>query len=127
MHLLLIEPNPILARTYGNAFVHAGFTVSHATGAQRAIDAADKHQPDLVVLELQLSAHSGIEFLHEFRSYPEWQHIPVMVHTMIPPTSMDRGITEALKNELGVCAVLYKPRTNLQQLVRAVREEAAAI
>ena len=32
-------------------------------------------KPAIVMLELQLVEHSGIEFLYEFRSYPEWQRV----------------------------------------------------
>jgi len=123
MHLLLIEPNPILAHTYMDAFKHAGFTVAHATGAQAAIDAADEKRPDVVILEIQLAAHNGFEFLHEFRSYAEWQQVPAIIHTMIPPTQM-QAVKGPLNNDLGVRATLYKPRTTLQQLLSTVREVA---
>lgn len=69
MHVLLIEPNTLLAATYRQALQHAGHEVRHVTGAQAAVMAADGRTPDVVVLELQLPQHSGLEFLHEFRSY----------------------------------------------------------
>ena len=122
-HVLLIEPNTLLAKTYTQALAHAGFTVSHAVGAQAAIDAADKAVPDIVIVELQLSQHSGIEFLHEFRSYAEWLHIPVIVNTALPPTNMMLA-KGPLKRDLGVRAILYKPRTTLQDIIRVVREHA---
>lgn len=122
MHVLLLEPNSLLAQTYTRAFMHGGFTIAHAAGAQTAIDAADKQCPHIVVLELQLPAHSGIEFLHEFRSYPEWQQVPVVVHTLLP-LSQTAGVAEGLRRDLGVRAILYKPRTSLQQLLSAVREQ----
>jgi DNA-binding response OmpR family regulator len=124
MHVLLLEPNTLLAKTYTEAFRLAGHSVAHATGAQAAVDAADRQQPDVVVLELQLPAHSGLEFLHEFRSYPEWQGVPVVVHSMVSPTQTS-AVEESLKRDLGVWAVLYKPRTSLQRLLGAVREAAA--
>jgi CheY-like chemotaxis protein len=125
MHVLLLEPNTLLAKTYTAALQHAGHSVAHATGAQAAVNAADKRQPDVVVLELQLPAHSGLEFLHEFRSYPEWQAVPVVVHSMVSP-AQTAAVEEGLRRDLGVHAVLYKPRTSLQQLLRAVREAAGA-
>src|SRR5690606_21603784 len=84
-HVLLIEPNTLLADTYTQALTHAGHEVTHVTGAQAGIDAADKRQPDLVIVELQLPRHSGVEFLHEFRSYAEWLNVPVVVNTSLPP------------------------------------------
>lgn len=122
-HILLIEPNTLLARSYTQALSHAGHTVDHALGAQGAIDAADKRLPDIVILELQLPQHNGIEFLHEFRSYAEWLQVPVVVNTSLPPARamLAKG---PLKRDLGVRDILYKPRTTLQDLVRIARQYA---
>ena len=96
-------------------------SVACATTAQTAVDAADKQRPDVVILELQLAAHSGVEFLHEFRSYPEWQSVPVIVQSGLPPAQLAEA-QDSLRRDLGVRTILYKPRTTLQQLLRAVRE-----
>lgn len=121
-NVLLIEPNTSLAQTYAKALQYAGCQVAHTTNAQDAVDIADKNAPDLIILELQLAAHSGVEFLHEFRSYTEWQNVPVIVNTAIPPTHT-APIKNVLVKELGVRAVLYKPRTTLKELLREVREQ----
>lgn len=123
-HILLLEPNTLLARTYTQALEHAGHSVAHATGAQAAVNAADGRTPDVVIVELQLPQHSGIEFLHEFRSYGEWQHIPVIVNTVLSMPELGEA-AEALKRDLGVRIVLYKPRATLHDLVRAAREHAS--
>lgn len=120
-NILLIEPNTILARTYSRALEHVGYVVVRAADAQGAIFAADEHQPDVVVLELQLGAHDGIEFLHEFRSYAEWQDIPVVLHSSVLPTQL-AGAQFALE-ELGVRTALYKPRTSLQKLISTVNHQ----
>jgi DNA-binding response OmpR family regulator len=122
MHVLLLEPNTLLARTYADALEHAGFSVAHAAAAQSAVDAADKQCPDIVIVELQLPAHSGVEFLHEFRSYPEWQNVPIIVLSVLPPMQLT-AVQGSLERDLGVRALLYKPRTSLEQLLRAVREQ----
>jgi len=125
MHLLLIEPNILLADTYTQALRHAGFSITSVTGAQAAIMAADKQQPDLIILELYLPLHSGIEFLHEFRSYPEWQHVPIVVHSSLLPAKSVVA-EEHLRRDLGVSEILYKPRTTLEQLLRVVRDKLTA-
>lgn len=120
-HILLVEPNTVLAKTYTSALQHVGHSVAHATGAQSAVDAADKQAPDVVIVELQLPGHSGVEFLHEFRSYAEWLHIPIIVNTVLSPAHMFLA-KEPLQRDLGVVEVLYKPRTTLQDIVRAARQ-----
>jgi CheY-like chemotaxis protein len=124
-HVLFIEPDTILARTYMQALQHAGHTTAHAHGAQQAIHAADEQTPHVAVLELQLTVHDGVEFLHEFRSYPEWQHIPVIVNTTLPPQSLE-PVRQALMQDFGVTECLYKPRTTLQQLISVVNAQLAS-
>jgi DNA-binding response OmpR family regulator len=124
-YVLLLEPNTLLARTYTQILTQAGHTVMPVCGAQQAIHAADQHTPDVVILELQLPAHNGIGFLHEFRSYPEWQGVPVIVNTTLAPALMQRYIP-TLQQDLGVRVVLYKPTATLVDLCRAVKAGVAA-
>ncbi|MEK7059366.1 MAG: response regulator [Patescibacteria group bacterium] len=114
--ILLIEPDRVLAEIYGRSLVAAGNRVLSCFTAQAGIQAADKQQPDLVILELQLVEHSGIEFLYEFRSYPEWQATPVVIHTTVPPNEFSDN-WQILRVELGVETYLYKPQTSLKQLI----------
>jgi two-component system OmpR family response regulator len=116
--ILLVEPDTALARIYYSALKAAGYKVSIASNAQSAITAADRHKPDMVILEMQLVRHNGLEFLYEFRSYPEWQKIPILLHTLVPPAEF-AGNT-SLWHELGVDGYMYKPRTSLKQLLRSV-------
>lgn len=120
-HVLLIEPDTVLARTYRQALEHAGHSVAVARGAQQALNVAGEQKPDLVVLELQLAGHGGIEFLHEFRSYGEWQDIPAAINTHVPAQTLT-SVEDALRRDLGVQVLLYKPRTSLQRLISVVNE-----
>jgi CheY-like chemotaxis protein len=119
-HILLIEPNPVLAATYSATLRYAGYSVAAAHGAQAAIDSADHLRPDAVVLELQLPRHGGVEFLYEFRSYGEWANIPVVIQSGINPQRL-AAVQGTLRDDLGVAACLYKPQTTLQQLLRQIR------
>lgn len=119
--ILLIEPDRLLAENYVQVLQHSGHNVTAASSAQSAILAADQAHPQLVILELQLVEHSGIEFLYEFRSYPEWQNVPVILQSQVPPTEFSAS-AQLLKGELGVRAYLYKPHTSLSQLVSAINE-----
>jgi DNA-binding response OmpR family regulator len=122
MQILLVEPDRLLAATYQQALLGAGHSVITCASAQAAIMAADQSQPDLIILELQLVEHSGIEFLYEFRSYVDWQSIPVILQTQVPPAEFN-GNHWLLTSELGVVSYLYKPQTSLHQLLRAVNEQ----
>jgi DNA-binding response OmpR family regulator len=122
MNILLIEPDKKLGKTYVAALQAAGYETQLVAHAQDAVHTADSWRPDLIILELQLAAHNGIEFIYEFRSYPEWQGIEVILLTLVPPASLQ--ITEEMMDQLGIARCLYKPATTLKQLVATVQEVA---
>lgn len=120
MKILLIEPNYSLGWTYQQALNKAGHKVNWQRTASAAIAAADTDCPDAVILELQLAGHSGIEFLYEFRSYTDWQNIPVILHTMVGEEQF--ALQRHQFDSLGITSFLYKPATSLRQLTRAISE-----
>ncbi len=122
-NIILLEPDAILMDLYARALESAEHHVRTVISAQEAIFEVDEARPDLIIVELQLVAHSGIEFLYELRSYPEWQDIPVLVQSIIPPTEFTDSM-QLLRGQLGVVAYLYKPQTSLQALLRAVNQVA---
>ena len=120
--ILLIEPDHVLSEIYARALLqHRKASVRQVQSAQQAIAAADTKAPDLIILELQLVEHSGIEFLYELRSYPEWQAIPVIIQSLVPFGEF-RDNWDLLHDELGVVQYLYKPHTSLQKLLATVNE-----
>lgn len=116
--ILLIEPDTILGETYASALRSTGHEVALHHQAETGIFAVDEKKPDLILLELQLPGHGGVEFLHELRSYTEWQQIPVLLHTMIAPKRIRHYIGRL--QSLGVIDYLYKPAASLQQMMKAV-------
>lgn len=119
--VLLIEPDRLLASIYAGALKEAGYKVSYATSAQSAIQVADKVKPDLIILEIQLIEHSGIEFMYELRSYVDWQDIPIIINSIVPPAEFN-GNHDLLTGELGVVGYLYKPQSSLKQLLAMADE-----
>ncbi|MDB5170117.1 MAG: Signal transduction histidine kinase [Candidatus Saccharibacteria bacterium] len=119
MKIVLLEPDKVLANTYRQALTQAGHKVVMCATAQAAIFAADELKPDLVIMELQLTSHSGIEFLYEFRSYDDWTAVPVIVLTNVPAGEFS-DCWSLLRDQLGVQGYHYKPLTSLRTLLRAV-------
>jgi len=116
--ILLIEPDHALGEVYMRFLADKNFDVILCNDGQKAIDAIDVEKPDLIILELQLTAHNGYEFLYELRSYTEWFSIPVIINSLIPRsrTKLDE---ESIKN-LGVVDYLYKPTTSLEKLKNVI-------
>jgi DNA-binding response OmpR family regulator len=123
--ILIIEPSRPLADILETSFVRKGYSAVTAHNAQDAISAADKHMPKLIILELVMSNHNGMEFIHEFRSYPEWLETPVILYSHIAPSELDLN-EEKLQN-LGISAHFYKPQSSLKELYRAVESTFASI
>ena len=119
--ILIIEPDRVLADIYRTFLEANGHEVLMCASAQSSIFAADAIIPDLVIMEVQLINHSGIEFLYEFRSYPEWQEVPVIILSNVPPAEFS-GSKDLLMGELGVRAYYYKTKTSLSDLLAAVDE-----
>ena len=118
MHVLLIEPDRLLATTYQVALEGAGHSVALSRSAQQAVYLADEKAPDVIELEPQLPRHNGIEFLYELKSYTEWQHVPVIILTAL--SSDVFASFPVLQTQLDVVAVLGKSRTSLERLCREV-------
>ena len=125
-HILLIEPDRVLAEIYRQALLAEGHVVVCCASAQAGIISADQNKPDMIILELQLVEHSGIEFLYELRSYPDWQDIPAILHTQVPEGEFAMS-RRSLRDQLGVRSYFYKPDTSLAELLAAVRENLAVI
>lgn len=125
MQILLIEPDAVSAPLYAAGLTAAGHNVTVAASAQSAIQTADQQAPDLVVLEMQLGTHNGIAFLQEFRSYAEWQNVPVIIYSF-QRQPIDQPLQDTLRTEYGVATWLYKPQTSMDALVSAVRRAGIA-
>lgn len=120
--ILLLEPDKELGNTYQTVLEFLGHEVAHCHDAQMAIHHVDKQLPDIIITELHLAMHSGVEFLYELRSYTEWQNIPVIVLSSLP--AVERETLRALWQQLKISAYHYKPLTKLHELVRSVDELA---
>jgi DNA-binding response OmpR family regulator len=124
-HILLVEPDRLIAKTYMQVLQSAGHSVQVCATAQSAVFCADEQPPDLLILELQLVGHSGIELLYELRSYLDWQELPVVIVTNVPAGEF-QGSWQLLRDELGVQAYHYKPLFSLTALREMVGEYALA-
>lgn len=120
--ILLVEPDretaDILAQYMHTHKLNAG--IAHTQSAQQAVHLADEHKPDLVVLELAIPEHNGLAFLHEFRSYTDWNDVPVIIHSHLARESVQ--ITDDELERFGVVKYLYKPTTSLAKLRGSIEE-----
>lgn len=119
MKVLIVEPDHILGIAYKKAFIDAGLATRLASNAQVAIACIDETKPDILVLEIQMASHSGVEFLHELRSYEDLNDVPVVIYSAVPEYAY--GIDAKTWGNFGVVRYFYKPKTNINQLIGAVK------
>ncbi|MBP9761875.1 response regulator [Candidatus Saccharibacteria bacterium] len=114
MSIVLVEPDAILAQSYAAALEEKGYHVVSVRSAQSAIEAADLDRPRAAIINLEIARHNGVELLYEFKSYAEWQSVPVIL--LVSQLNHDLADSDLLKSELGVRAVLVKTRMTLDDL-----------
>lgn len=119
MHILLLEPDRVVARCITREFDKHGDQVAVISRAEEAIAAADEQKPDIIIAELSLPGHSVTEFLYEFRTYPDWRDVPIIIYSSLQPT--DKIIQSRDWKLLGVTNVFYKPDISIQSLCEQSR------
>jgi len=121
--VLIVEPSKDLALIIAQALARHERSSVIAQTAQAGIEQADQKPPRLIILELLMPKHNGLEFIHELRSYPEWQPIPIIIYSQMPPE--DLNTTEEILKDMGIVAHLYKPTASLEQLVKITEKYLA--
>jgi CheY-like chemotaxis protein len=118
--VLVIEPSKDLSLVVAQALARHERSSTIAHNSQAAIEQADKNTPRLVILELLMPRHNGLEFIHEFRSYPEWLNIPIIIYSQMPKEELN--VSKEVLDDMGVAAHLYKPMASLNELIQNVEK-----
>lgn len=118
--VLILETDRQLAKNISNFLILQGHQVDVYSDPQSAISAADTNCPDVVVLDLMLAGRSGIEFLFELRSYPEWQRIPVIVTGKLSNEELEAY--SLAFGQLNISGYLHKQTTPLADLAAMVQK-----
>ena len=119
--LLIIEPDIVFGNNLVSFLNHQDFDCRLVTTAQKGIEAIDNFKPDMIILEIQLSVHSGIEFLYELRSYDDIKKCPVIVYTMLEKSVWGLGFVN-LKLQLKVDQYLCKLDNDFFDLIDEIKK-----
>lgn len=116
--ILLIESDRVLAKHISHTLTAGGHSVAWALDPQTAISLADDTAPELVLTDLLLAGRSGVEFIYEFVSYPEWAGVPFILLSSVPEAEVN--IDGSGLAEINVKKFIYKPHSSLKQIAGAV-------
>jgi DNA-binding response OmpR family regulator len=118
--ILVVEDDPFLSDLYVSALSMAGYAVTSATDAQEALDVLDEYGADVMVLDLLLPAHNGLEVLQELQTHTDWCNLPILILSAQRPDLLQPMKIELQR--LNVKGYLYKPDTKPADLLAAIAE-----
>ena len=102
--ILIADDSRVQIHIFSAFLAAKGFTVAVAVDALQAWMSALREMPDVIVLDINMPAGSGIEVLRKLRMSIKTQHIPVVV-----VTGTSDPETERKARELGAAEFLHKP------------------
>jgi CheY-like chemotaxis protein len=79
--ILLVEDEEQLRRVMKDLLEREGYTIVEAADGVQALEQVDRHNPDVILLDLNLPAMDGYGVLQQLRSRPGTSTVPVIVLT----------------------------------------------
>lgn len=79
--VLIADDDPITRALVKGSLEQMGFQVTEATNGAEALDALQKYQPDLLLLDVKMPVMDGIQTLKKLRKLPAGKHLPVIMLT----------------------------------------------
>jgi CheY-like chemotaxis protein len=77
--ILLVEDEDSLRKVLKDLLERDGYTICEARDGAEAMEQVDRHNPDLVLLDLNLPNIDGFTVLEKLRAHPRTADLPVMV------------------------------------------------
>ena len=114
--ILFIEDEEYLQMTLGERLKEEGYEILTALDGELGLEAAQKEQPDLILLDLILPKKDGFEVLEELKKSEELEHIPVIVLTNLEES---RDIQRVL--DAGATTYLVKANYEMEEVVKKIK------
>lgn len=102
--ILIIEDDPFIRNVYDKILTKDNHRVVTAKDGQEGLDAAERHSPDLIILDMMMPVLDGIQFLEAYNIKEKHPTVKVIV---LSNNMMQEKINQAV--ELG--AVNYKTKS----------------
>ncbi len=114
--VLIVDDDGWLASRFATLLEGAGCRVFVAANAVEAIEAIDRHRPQVVILDIFMPGRHGILLLHEVRSHSDLADMPIIVCT-----NSASDIPHGNLTPYGVSTVLDKTTMHPEDVITAVR------
>lgn len=113
--ILIVEDNDMLNRAYRTVLEKNGHKVEAATNGQDALDALEKFNPKVILLDLLMPKMGGIEFLQHYSKLKDHKDTKVVVLTNL---GREEDIQEAMS--LGAYKYIIKAHSSPADLAALV-------
>ena len=85
-HILLVDDDDIIRMMASESLRHADFVVSEATSAEEALALFEKHDFQLVLLDVVMPGLNGYQVCEAIRQYPHGARVPIVMMTGLSDT-----------------------------------------
>lgn len=120
IHVLLVEDDTFLSNIYHKKFEMEGFKVSLADNGEAGYEAAQKKNPDIILLDVLLPKMDGFTVLEKLKKDAATKNIPVILLTNLgQKDDVEKGLT------LGAVDYLIKAHFKPGETVEKVRKALA--
>jgi len=134
--ILVVDDQPANLRVVSALLSRNGYDVAPALTGAEALEQANAHVPDLVLLDMLMPGMDGFQLLHELRQQPALQDVPVIFLTAAQDRELllrafDSGavdyvtkpfIPEELLARVGAHIALKQARDRLERVARERQE-----
>jgi putative two-component system response regulator len=90
---LIVEDSPSQAQALQQLLLQQGLQVLHALDGRVGVAMARQHQPDVIILDIQMPEMNGLEACQALKQNDLTRHIPiVMLTAQIEPAVLMQGL-----------------------------------
>lgn len=79
--VLVVEDNALNLKLFVDLLDYHGYRTLTTTFGRTAIELAQQHRPDLVLLDIQLPDITGMDVAHQLKAHEDTQAIPIIAVT----------------------------------------------
>lgn len=108
--VLLVEDNPVNLDMIATYLEHLGFELLLAHDGLAALEVAEAHMPDIILMDIQLPLLNGLEVIRRLRRRPAFATTPIIAVTALAMTAdrqrcLAAGATEYMGKPISLAAL----------------------